>query len=117
MKGDDIAERLLDFGARIMNLCENLPKTLSGRHVAKQMLRCGTSAGANFEEARGGESRADFTHKLGVSWKETRETLYWLRLAERAKLTRPNLLQGLIREADALSRILAKSIQTAKRTK
>jgi len=114
MKGDDIAERLLDLGARVMNLAESLPKTMSGKHVAAQILRCGTSAGANYEEARGGQSRADFVHKLGIAWRETRETCYWVRLIKRAKLVRPERLDKLLQEGQELSSILGKSMSTAK---
>lgn len=69
MKGDDLSERLLDFAARVLRLVDALPKNLIGRHIGGQLLRCGTSAGSNYEEARGGESRADFIHKLALSWK------------------------------------------------
>jgi four helix bundle protein len=86
MKGDDLADRLLDFAVRVIRLVGALPKTPLGRHVNGQLARSGTSAGANYEEARGAESRADFVHKLGVSWKETREAWYWLRLIHRAEL-------------------------------
>jgi four helix bundle protein len=85
-RGEDIAERLLELGVRVINVARALPKDQAGRHIAGQILRCGTSAGSNYEEARGGENRADFVHKMGVSWKETRETWYWLRLISRAKL-------------------------------
>src|SRR5438034_5800746 len=114
MKGDDIADRSLDLAVRVMRLVEALPKSLGGKHVAGQMLRSGTSAGANYEEARGAESRADFIHKLGVAWKETRETGFWIRVIHRAKMVKPELLDGLLQEAIELSSILAKSIITAK---
>src|SRR5262245_45042438 len=98
VKGEDIANRLLDFTVRILQLEQALPKTLVGRQVAGQLLRCGTSAGSNYEEARGAESRADFIHKLGVSWKELRESLFWLRLIHRANLLKPSRLEGIIQE-------------------
>ena len=66
-------------------------------------------------EGRGGESRADFIHKLGVAWKECRESLYWLKIIHRAQLLAPTRLEGLIQEAGELSAILAASIKTAKR--
>ena len=113
-RGEDIAERLLELGVRVLNVARALPKDPAGRHIAGQILRCGTSAGSNYEEARGGESRADFVHKLGISWKETRETWFWLRLISRAKLVKPGRLDGLIGEADELVAILAKSLKTAR---
>jgi four helix bundle protein len=74
----------LEYGARIINLVESLPNTLVGRRVADQLLRCGTSAGANYEEARGAESKEDFVHKLQIALKELRESNYWLRLLVRS---------------------------------
>ena len=76
MRGDDIANRLLEFAVRVLRLASALPKTLVGKHVGGQLIRCGTSAGANYEEARGAESLSDFVHKLGMSWKETRESCF-----------------------------------------
>ncbi len=113
MKGDDIAERLLDFGVRVIRLADALPKRLAGKHVGAQLLRCGTSAGANYEEGRGAESRADFVHKLGVARKETREASYWLRLVQRVNLVKPDLVAKLVQEANELCAILAASVKTA----
>jgi four helix bundle protein len=115
MKGDDISERLLDFAVRVLRLVQALPKNVAGRHVSGQLVRSGTSAGSNYEEARGAESRADFVHKLAISSKETRESSFWLRLVHRAALVKPDLVTSLIREAEELSAILAKSLSTARR--
>jgi four helix bundle protein len=117
MKGDDISERFLELAVRVMALVAALPKTFVGRHIAQQLLRSGTGAGANYEEARGAESRADFIHKLGVAWKEAREAWYWLRLIHKSRLVKPERLENLLLEADALSRILSKSLTTTKRRK
>jgi four helix bundle protein len=115
MKGVDISERLLDFGARVIKLVQALPRGLAGRHVAGQLLKSGTSAGANYEEGRRAESKADFVHKLGVAWKETGESTYWLRLVQRAQLVKPSRVDRLLQEADELCAILSKSIDTAKK--
>jgi four helix bundle protein len=114
MKGDDISERLLDFAVRILRLVSSLPKNTVGRHVGAQLMRCGTSGGANYEEGRGAESRADFIHKLGVCWKETRESGYWLRLIHRSALVKPLRVADLIQDAGELSTILANSLKTAR---
>jgi four helix bundle protein len=114
MKGDDISNRLLDFGVRIIRLVGAMPKTVVGRHVGGQLLRCGTSAGSNYEEARGAESRADFIHKLAVSWKETRESWFWLRLIHRAELLKPTRVEELLQEANQLTAILGRSLATAR---
>jgi four helix bundle protein len=116
MKGDDISDRLLGFAVRIIKLVLALPKNTVGRHVGGQLVRSGTSAGANYEEARGAESRADFMHKLGVAWKETREACFWLRVIHEAQLLKPTRLEGLLREGGELSAILGSSLSTAKKT-
>lgn len=115
MKGDDLSERLLDFAARNIRLVNALPKTLVGRHVGGQLMRCGTGGGSNYEEARGAESRADFIHKLSISWKEIREAWYWLRLIQRAQLLKPSLVQKLVQEGNELAAIIGKSLATARK--
>jgi len=81
-KGEDIALRLRRFAVRALRVVNELPATPAGKHVARQLIRSATGGGANYEEARGGESRADFVHKVSVARKEMREALYWLLLAE-----------------------------------
>jgi len=114
MKGDDIAERLLEFAARIVKLGGALPQSTVGKHICLQLIRSGTSLGANYEEARGAESKADFIHKLGISLKELRETRYWLSIIVRTALVPPKRMNEIMREADSLCRILGRSILTAK---
>lgn len=79
MTPHDLSERLWDFAARIGKVGDALPETRLDRHVAGQLVRCGTSSGPNYDEACAGESRADFTHKISVALKELRETRGWLR--------------------------------------
>ncbi len=81
-----ISERLLDYGAVIVKICSKLNRTAVGRHIGGQLLRAGTSAGANYEEACGAQSRADFIHKLHIVLKELRESKYWLNLILRSGL-------------------------------
>ncbi len=73
-KGDDLAERLLEFAARTGKVVDALPETRMGRHVAGQLVRCGTSPAPNYAEACGAESRKDFVHKLSICLKEFRKT-------------------------------------------
>lgn len=110
----DLNERLLQFGARVIRLSAALPKTEEGLHVRRQILRSATSAGANYQEACGGESRADFIHKMQIVLKELRETLYWLRLLDAASLMPAARLAGLSSEADELISIVVKSLVTAR---
>jgi four helix bundle protein len=74
-KGADIAERLLELAVNVLQVARTLPRDVAGRHIASQVVRSSTSGGANYEEARGAESRADFIHKLGIAAKELRETI------------------------------------------
>lgn len=114
MKGENIATRLRVFAAGVIRLCRRLPDDAAAKHIARQLVRAATGGGANYEEARGAESRADFIHKVGVANKELRESLYWLRLTEEAALVVDGDLAALIREADELIAILTASIKTAK---
>lgn len=77
-------------------------------------MRSATSAGVNYQEARGAESRADFVHKHQVVLKELRETQYWLTLTERASLAPASALAPLLAEVEELIRMVVKSILTAK---
>jgi len=115
MKGDDISDRLLEFAVRIIQLVDALPNTLVGRHIGRQVLGSGTSPGANYEEARGAESKADFVHKLGIVLKELSETRYWLKLLIKSKLIPPKRIESVFSEADELCRIIGKSVITAKK--
>jgi four helix bundle protein len=113
-RGDDLLKRLLEFAARIGKVVDALPDTRMGRHVASQLVRCGTSPAPNYAEACGAESRKDFVHKLSICLKELRETHCWLQLVVKAKLVPEPRLSGLAGENTELIKILAKSIVTAK---
>ena len=63
-KGDDIAARLLDFSSKALDISSSLPKRDAWRHIASQLVRSATAGGANYEEARGAETRADFIYKV-----------------------------------------------------
>ena len=110
----DLEDRLLEYAVRIIRVAESMRRSAAGLHIADQLLRSGTSPYGNHGEAEGAESRDDFIHKLRVCFKELRESRRWLKLIQRAELiAKPELLVGLINEADELVRIFAKSIQTA----
>lgn len=120
MKGEgikkyDLEERLLDFSARIVKMCESVPGSVAGRHVSGQVLRSGTAPLAHHGEAQGAESRKDFIHKLGLGLKELRETHRWLRLIHRVPLIQPpNLVESLIEENEELIRMFVASLGTAR---
>lgn len=112
----DLDDRLLEYGATIIRLVESLPATIVGRRIGDQLLRSGTSVGANFEEAQGAESKNDFVHKLQIALKELRESNYWLRLLARAGVLPRDALLTIIEESTQLRAILSKSVATAKGT-
>jgi four helix bundle protein len=81
------------------------------------LLKCGTSPGANYEEARGAESRADFIHKMGIVLKELKETRYWLTVIEEVPLLKGDQVHPASLECEELIAMIAKSIFTAKKNR
>src|SRR6185369_13003838 len=69
----ELQQRLVSHASEIIDVCNNLPKTFQANHISRQLLRAGTAAAANYGEARGAESRADFIHKLRIVLKELNE--------------------------------------------
>ena len=116
-KADEIEKRLITFAARIVSLSSKLPRTQQGRHIFGQMRRSGTAAAANYGEARGAESRADFIHKLRIVFKELNETTVWLRILLEGSLVSAemtNNIVAIVAENRELCRIIAASIKTAR---
>ncbi len=85
--------------------------------LSKQVLRSGTSVGANIEEANQAESKHDFIHKLAIAHKEAFETNYWLRLLRDSEYLNAKLAQSLLDDCEQLQKLLTASIKTAKNTK
>lgn len=103
----DIVERTFSFALRIVQLCRHIEQTAGiSRNLSLQLLRSGTSVGANVEEAQAGQSKADFVSKMAIALKEARETAYWLRLLRESGITDSGSLEPLIKEASELSNIL-----------
>ena len=115
-KDEELADRLLDFTISIIKLVIEIPKDMIGNHISSQLLRSGTSPGANYEEARGAESRADFIHKLGIVLKELKESRYWLKVIQKATLIKPDNTTQILDKCEALTAIIAKSIFTARKS-
>ena len=114
MTPQQLSERLWQFAARIAKVVDALPETRVGRHVAGQIVRSGIAAAPNYDEARSGESRADFVHKVNVALKELVETRGWLKFIILTGLLPAKRVAVLVEECDQLCRILGKSIATAK---
>lgn len=118
VKGRDIIERTFEFAVRIVKLADSLTqRSRIGEKLAAQIIKSGTSVGANIEEAQAAESRADFIHKYRISLKEARETIYWLRLIAAANLLSDESIASLRTEADEISRVIAKIIINSKKNK
>lgn len=111
-----MSNRFIVFAVNIINIEKQLCKTYSGRHIYSQLFRAGTSTGANYEEARAAESKADFVHKMQIVLKELRESGFWLRLIIAARLipSENEVLAFLVHESKELANITAKSVMTAK---
>lgn len=110
----DLRDRTRDFALRIMRLCKALPKTAEGGVIKRQLLRSGTSIGANYSAARRGRSHADFVAKLGIALEEADETVYWLELIIHAGLLPAKQMEPLLDEANQLVAILVASLRTAR---
>lgn len=114
----EIGERAFAFAVRVVKLCQTLdarpgtPRTLSN-----QLLRSATSVGANLQESKGGQSRADFLSKVSIALKEARETHYWLRLLVAADITPSNQLSPLLDEANQLVAILTTIVKKVREAK
>ncbi len=117
MKNEDLAERTKQFAVKIIKLVASLPKTQETNVIGYQILKSGTSIGANYREAKRARSRADFIAKLGICEQETDETIYWLELLIESKIVSPPLLKNLIDEARQLLAIFITSSKTAKHRK
>ncbi len=112
-KGDDIQTTLMDFAGKAMDICDRLPETTAGKHVADQLLRSATSAAANYAEARGAESRNDFVHKLGLVFKELNESEVWLTLIMNRGMLAGDSVGLVLGDCTVLCRIIAVSRRTA----
>lgn len=114
MDSDELRERLLRFAVRIIKLCASLPNSPEGRLVRGQLIRCGTSPGAQYREACRSRSSAEFVSKMESAQQELDETDYWLLIIERAGMVKPAKLVALRSETLELIKIFASSAKTAK---
>lgn len=110
----ELSDRLWHFAARVAKVVDALPDTRTGRHVASQLIRCGTSAPPNYDEGRVAESKLDFAHKVNIALKEIVETQGWLKFVIIANLMSTKRLALVQDECIQLSKILSSSVSTAK---
>jgi four helix bundle protein len=114
MKENIIQQKSFLFAVRIVNLYKHLITNKKEFVLSKQIIRSGTSIGANIEESIGGRSDKEFLFKLEISYKEARETIYWLRLLKETNYISIAEFESIYREAEEICKILAKIILTLK---
>ena len=111
-----ILEKSHDFALRTIKLYMHLRKQKVERELLIELLKSGTSIGANIEEAVGAQSKSDFIHKAGVAYKESRETFYWLRLFKDANIIDEKLADSFLADSEELKKILSSILKTTKGT-
>ncbi len=116
MNCGNLKQRTRQFGLDIIRLVQSLPTDAATRILAGQLVRSGTSVGANYRAACRAKSRADFVSKLGTVEEEADESAFWLELLVDAQKVRPSAAARLIREADELTAIAVSSINTARKS-
>ena len=111
----DLEDRLVDFAVRIINVIEAVPSSKAGNHVAGQLIRSGTAPAPNYGEARSGESRKDFIHKMKIGLKELNESRVWLKIITRSEMLPEAKLRNINQECDELWRIVNASVKTTQK--
>ena len=115
MKNADLKRRTQEFALRIIRLYSSLPKHTAAQVIGKQILRSGTSIGANYREGCRARSSQEFTAKLGVCLQELEETAYWLELLIEANILAKEMIKPVLSENDELMAIFVSSINTLKK--
>jgi len=110
----DLEERTAIFGEEIIKFVKNLPDMPINRPLINQIMRSGTSIGANYMEANGAESKKDFQHKIGICKKEAKETMHWLRMVATANTDKAEKCRKLWKEVHELVLIFSSIVKKAK---
>jgi four helix bundle protein len=116
MHNENLKIRTKQFALRIIKLVESLPKDEVSRVLGRQLLRAGTSVGANYRAACRSKSKADFISKMGTVEEEADESGYWMELLVESEKVSPAKLFALMKEADELTAIAVTSINTARKS-
>jgi four helix bundle protein len=117
MSPEDLKKRSKAFAVRIIRLAESLPKSRDGDVIGRQLLRCGTSVGANYRAACRARSRADFIAKMKIVKEECDEALYWIELLVESGQVKVALVEELMSESEAILSVVVASIKTARSRK
>ena len=115
MNPEEMKNRTKQFALHVIRLVESLPRGRIADVLGRQLLRSGTSVGANYRSACRAKSTADFISKMGIVEEETDESLYWIELLIEAGIIESKRLESLMKEADELLAITVSSIKTARR--
>lgn len=113
MKKEKIQDRTYDFSLEIIKFVKSLPYNTATISLGRQLIRSGTSIGANIEEAQGASSKKDFVNKINIAKKEARETRYWIRLINDANLATNDCMPDLLREINEIINILTAIVKTS----
>jgi len=114
---DELRDRTKAFALRVITLLNALSHTPVARVIRNQLLRCGTSIGANYRAAKRAKSTADFISKMGTVEEETDESMYWMELLVKTGLMKKSRISDLYQEADEILSMVVASIKTARRKK
>ncbi|MBQ6769012.1 MAG: four helix bundle protein [Prevotella sp.] len=114
MNKKELQERMTTFAVRIIRMVDSLPSTISGKAVARQIIRSGTSPSANYRAACIAKSDKDFINKLKMVEEELDETAHWLDIIMRSEMVKASRIQPLYQECNELLSIIVKSIITTK---
>jgi len=117
MTEDELKQRTKQFALRIIKLVNALPNTTAGRTIGNQLIRCGTSTGANYRAACRGRSKADFVAKLGIVEEEVDESAFWLEVIIESGLMKKELVESLLKEADEITAIIVASRKSSVKKK
>ena len=113
MKPDDLKKRTKQFALRILKLVAALPKTLAGKTIGGQLIRAGTSVGANYRAACRARSKLEFVARIGIVEEEADESALWMELIIESELLKLHLVQPLLDEANELAKIMSSSRKSA----
>ena len=117
MDKEELKGRTKQFALRVIRLVEALPRGKTADVLGRQLLRSGTSVGANYRAACRAKSTADFIAKMGIVEEETDESVYWMELLVEAGITKAELLESLMKEGNEILAITVASIITARKRK
>jgi len=114
MNSEELKKRTKQFALRVMKLVDTLPKTTAGRAIGGQLIRSGTSVGANYRAACRGRSKAEFASKLGTVAEEADESCFWLELIVEGGLLAESMVRSLYEEANELTAIFTAAAKTSR---